>query len=173
MEAEILKVAGQIAGIAGLSVGVLLILFREVIRKNIFPNLTKEQGYRLLRLIIMLVWSLALVGITAWAYTSLQEQKKNSQPESVNEDSFSRLRGEVIDKASRAPIAGAAITVKELSIDTVLTTTTTNDGGFYFGKIPGKFGDRARVYVEKTGYKGLNEYIALPGPIKFELEENK
>jgi hypothetical protein len=55
----------------------------------------------------------------------------------------------------------------------MLTTITTNDGGFYFDKIPGKFGDRARVYVEKAGYKSQNEYIALPGPVEFELEEVK
>lgn len=36
---------GQIAGIAGIAVGVFLVLFREVIRKNIFPTLSKKQSF--------------------------------------------------------------------------------------------------------------------------------
>lgn len=57
---------GKIAGIGGLALGTLLILFRDVVRKNIFSNLTREQSYKLLRLIIVLVWSVAIIGIAAW-----------------------------------------------------------------------------------------------------------
>ncbi len=39
---------GMIAGIAGLGLGVFLMLFREVIRKNIFASLTKKQSFRIL-----------------------------------------------------------------------------------------------------------------------------
>src|SRR5262249_49183264 len=63
---EALKLAGQIAGIGGISLAVFLVLFREIIRKTIFPNLTKHQGYRLLTLIVILVALIALAGIGAW-----------------------------------------------------------------------------------------------------------
>jgi hypothetical protein len=66
MDAELVRIAGQIAGIGGLAIGALLILYRDVIRKNIFPQMTKDQAYRLLRLIIILAWSVAIVGIAAW-----------------------------------------------------------------------------------------------------------
>lgn len=68
MEPDILKTAGQIAGIGGLALGVILILFREVIRKKVFPNLSEPDGYRLLRLVLLLAWSVGLVGIGAWIY---------------------------------------------------------------------------------------------------------
>ena len=68
MDAELLKVVGQIAGIGGLALGVFLLLFREVIRKKIFPMLPPIQAYRLLRMIIIAVWSVAIVGIAAWVY---------------------------------------------------------------------------------------------------------
>jgi hypothetical protein len=67
---EVLKIVGQIAGIGGLALGVFLLLFREIIRKNIFPSLPADQAYRLLRLITLAVWSIAVVGIVAWVYTS-------------------------------------------------------------------------------------------------------
>ena len=66
MEPEILKTVGQIAGIGGLSLGLALLLFREIIRKNIFPRLSKNDAYRLLRLIGTFVFILALVGLVFW-----------------------------------------------------------------------------------------------------------
>ena len=47
---SIVELVGKIAGIGGLSLGVFFLLFREVIRKNIFQNLTKEQGYKIMGL---------------------------------------------------------------------------------------------------------------------------
>jgi hypothetical protein len=70
MDTGILKIAGQVAGIGGLALGVFLLLFREIIRKNIFPKLPPAEAYRLLRLITVAVWSVAIVGIAAWVYTS-------------------------------------------------------------------------------------------------------
>ncbi len=65
MEAEVLKTVGQIAGIGGIALGVFLFLFRDIIRKNIFPQLTKQHSYRLLRLISVLVFLVAIAGLGA------------------------------------------------------------------------------------------------------------
>src|SRR5689334_1511523 len=74
MDAETLKVVAQVAGIGGVALAVLLMVFREVIQKNIFPNLSQDSGYRLLRLIIVSTWSVAIVGVGAWVYA--REQAK-------------------------------------------------------------------------------------------------
>lgn len=74
MDAEMIKAAGQIAGIGGVALGVFLILFREVIRKSIFPMLMRAQAYQLLKLIVILAWSIALVGIGAWVWTENRDQ---------------------------------------------------------------------------------------------------
>jgi hypothetical protein len=68
VEADVLKTVGQIAGIGGLALGVLLIVFRDIVRKKIFPMLPPAEAYRLLRLITVAVWSVAIVGIIAWVY---------------------------------------------------------------------------------------------------------
>src|SRR3954454_19932713 len=65
---QVLKAVGQAAGIGGLALGVFLLLFRDIIRKNIFPKLPPAEAYRLLRLITGAVWSVAIVGILAWVY---------------------------------------------------------------------------------------------------------
>jgi hypothetical protein len=59
---------GHIADIGGIAVGAMILIFRDVIQKKIFPMLGKEQAYRLLRLVMVLSWSIALVGIFAWVY---------------------------------------------------------------------------------------------------------
>ena len=38
MNTELLKILGQVAGIGGVGAGILLIIYKEIIRKNIFPN---------------------------------------------------------------------------------------------------------------------------------------
>lgn len=69
MEASILKVIGQVAGIGGISIGVLLIIFRNIIRKNIFPKFKNEEAYKIIRLIIILTFVIAVLGIIAWFFT--------------------------------------------------------------------------------------------------------
>ena len=69
MVADVLKTVGQIAGIGGLALGVFLLLFRDIIRKKIFPQLTKKDAYRLLRLISTFVFLIAALGIGAWVWT--------------------------------------------------------------------------------------------------------
>jgi hypothetical protein len=70
VDTGVLKIVGQVAGIGGIAFGVVLLVFRDVIRKNIFPTLTKEQSYRLIRLIVLLTFVIAALGILAWVYTS-------------------------------------------------------------------------------------------------------
>lgn len=71
MDDKFLITLGQIAGIGGISVGTLLMIFRDIVRKKIFPKLTKEHGFRLLMLIVVLVWITAIVGILSWTYAEI------------------------------------------------------------------------------------------------------
>jgi hypothetical protein len=81
MDTELIKTVGQVAGIGGIALGVFLLLFRDLIRKQIFPTLAKRESYRLLRLIAVLIWSVALAGIGAWVWTS---QPVTAQPASTS-----------------------------------------------------------------------------------------
>jgi hypothetical protein len=65
MDAELLKTVGQVAGIGGVALGVFLLIFRELIRKAVLPKLTRED----FRLILVGVWSIAVLGIIAWVWT--------------------------------------------------------------------------------------------------------
>lgn len=68
MAPDVIETMGQIAGIGGLALGVFLLLFREIIRKQVFPQLAKKDAYRLLRLVAVLVFLIAAIGIAAWVW---------------------------------------------------------------------------------------------------------
>lgn len=105
MDAEILKIVGQVAGIGGIALGVLLLVFRDVIREKIFPMLTKEQAYKLLRLVLVLVWLVALAGIGAWVWVSTQGGNGKVDPAFkalAVHDRTSRLR-ELLAAGSEGP----------------------------------------------------------------------
>lgn len=65
---DFIKDWGLIAGIGGIALGVFLILFREVIRKNIFPQLTKSQGFIVILSLLTLVSAIAAFSIYAYIH---------------------------------------------------------------------------------------------------------
>ena len=88
MDVEILKTAGQVAGIGGLSIGLAILVFRDVIRKNIFPSLTKAQSFRIILIVVVCTWSIALAGIGAWVYTETYAPEKKEDIEISNIQPF-------------------------------------------------------------------------------------
>lgn len=68
MNENLLKTLGQISGLGGLVLGVFLIIFRDVLRKSLFTRLSPTQSYRTIRLVLLLTWNLAFLGLVLWAY---------------------------------------------------------------------------------------------------------
>lgn len=66
-ESDVLIKLGQVAGIGGISVGVLFLLFREFIRQEFFPNLDAGQAYNLLLLFMLFTFAVAIAGLATWA----------------------------------------------------------------------------------------------------------
>lgn len=56
----------KICGIAGLSIGFVFLLFKQIISEWLFAKFTKVQAYKIIRLIILCSFSLALTGIIVY-----------------------------------------------------------------------------------------------------------
>lgn len=80
MSESTLQDIGKIAGLAGIALGVFLLLFREVIRKNIFPKLPVDRAYLLIRQFMYLTFGIAFVGIAAWTYMMTQPSDPTPKP---------------------------------------------------------------------------------------------
>jgi hypothetical protein len=68
VELSLLKSLGQIAGLGGLSVGVVLLVFRNLLRQRIFPRLDRAQAYSFMNRIALLTWLIGVGCIAAWTW---------------------------------------------------------------------------------------------------------
>jgi hypothetical protein len=75
METQLLEAVGKIAGIGGIALGVFVLLFEEVIRKNIFPMLSDDHASGLIRQFMYLTFVVAVCGIAAWTYVAVKLPK--------------------------------------------------------------------------------------------------
>ncbi|MSO31055.1 MAG: hypothetical protein EXQ48_08985 [Acidobacteria bacterium] len=106
MEEQLLQALGKISGIGGISVGVFLLLFREVIRKNIFPTLSDVHAYRLIRQFMYLTFAIAISGIVAWTYVSAAPAAGQNEKTSQGADADSSAGGAEKPSGPAANIAG-------------------------------------------------------------------
>ena len=53
----------KVGGVTALIVGVFFLLYREIIRRNIFVALSQAQTFVIFLIITILVWSIAITGI--------------------------------------------------------------------------------------------------------------
>jgi ABC-type transport system involved in multi-copper enzyme maturation permease subunit len=66
-ESGLLVTLGKIAGIGGISIGVLFLLFLNLIRQKFLPNLDPNQAYNLLLLFMLFTFGIASAGVAVWA----------------------------------------------------------------------------------------------------------
>jgi hypothetical protein len=143
MDSAILKMVG-VAGIGGVALAVVLYVLRDIIRKNIYPLLTKEQAYKLLNRIVILVFVIGVLGIGAYLTINLVN---GLMKPGVENAAPKHLRGYVRDDKDR-PIEGARVSLDEFP---GITIDTPTDGSFVLD-IPDGNRDSVRVRVVKEGY---------------------
>jgi hypothetical protein len=66
MEPQLLETLGKVAGIGGIALGIMLLVFRETLSKAVLPRLSRQQAHGILTLSLVLDWSVAVLGIGAW-----------------------------------------------------------------------------------------------------------
>lgn len=151
MEAETLTTVAQAAGIGGIALAVLLTVFREVIQKNIFPQLDSASGYRLLRLLLILTWSIALIGVAAWLWS-----KRAEQPQPTRSGHY-RTVGLITDQQENA-IADASIAL----IGNGSSVRSDNTGAFTLIIPAEQETTEAILRITKTGFRPKTQKVTLP-----------
>jgi hypothetical protein len=157
MDAQILRILGGIAGLAGLAVGMILLLYREIVRKNIFPRLTQADAYRLLRTVTVLSWSVAMFGILCWVWSEeiLHRGKATLTVPPSTPPELMIVAGTVVDQSTNLGIGRATITVDGQS-------STTEDSGNFRIVLPATVHDRVHVSVTRAGYVEADQSVVPP-----------
>ncbi len=76
MDEKLFEVLGKYAGLAGISVGLVLLIFRQIL-KTINPKLDNNQAYSLLRQLIYLTFFIGALGIASWVFVHQKDNPGN------------------------------------------------------------------------------------------------
>jgi hypothetical protein len=160
MSNEVLEVVGRYAGLAGFSLGLILLIFRAVLKHNIFPTLNNQQAYSLLRLLIILTFSAGIFGVAAWAFT-----KGGGVPEPTPPETQFTISGHVIDKNTKEPVDESAIVVGGR------TERGESDkvGNFFLSIKPPLPKNKMHLFILKERYEPFDLHVDIGENIDVEL----
>jgi hypothetical protein len=172
---------GKRSGIGGIAVGVLLVLFRELIRKQFFPSLPVSEAYHVLLIIILLTFAIAVAGLVTWASRlrtgrttamlllvfalamaalgTIVVRADRATSESNDQGPQSLiLAGRVVDARANEPINEAKLTVKGHNDE---SDTTDSIGNFRI-ELKGDRPSALRLQIEKPGYQTIERTVVPP-----------
>lgn len=97
---------GKIAGIAGISLGVFLFLFKEIIAKKIFPKMSPEHGYKIINRMITVIGLITVLSIGLWAFFEYLKVKGNSnveKPDTSIKDTINTIKKPIVSQSLTKP----------------------------------------------------------------------
>jgi hypothetical protein len=85
LETRLLTSLGKIAGLAGIALGVFLLLFQSILKQQILPQsgLTNSQAYHIILALMILTFGIAAIGIVAWIMGQGKDPGKPVPPTTV------------------------------------------------------------------------------------------
>lgn len=123
MELNALIQALKIGGPVALGMIILFFLLKEIIRKSIFPKLTKGQAYTILLSVLFILWSVVILLIF-----------RNDRRDDKAQGRY-KIRYEVrlVDSATKNPLQGAiAYILNQKKGDTLIKSAPSGDNGQVF-----------------------------------------
>ncbi|MBA1429224.1 RsiV family protein [Pseudomonas orientalis] len=66
MDSPILEKLLATTGLGGVCVGIFMLIFREALKSAFISRLTKEHSFQVVRSLLWLTWSIAVLGLLAW-----------------------------------------------------------------------------------------------------------
>ena len=162
MDVGILKTLGGVAGIGGAAIGMILLVYREIIRKNVFPRLSQKDAYRLLRQIAFLSWSVAVLGIAAWTWSQSLLRPGTAGTAAASEATAAPkenlvVAGTVVDRATNDAVGQATI-----AVDVDGLSVTSEDSSNFQLVLPDEHQGRVRITATKAGYARIEQSVAPP-----------
>jgi hypothetical protein len=70
MRPDVVEAVGKYAGLAGFAVGLVLIVFSRIVRLRLETVFSRAKAFQFYLVLLVLTWSLGVVGIGAWAFVN-------------------------------------------------------------------------------------------------------
>jgi hypothetical protein len=76
-------------GLAGVAIGMVFWVFKEIIRKDIFSKLDKKQSYNIIRLIIIICFGVVVLSLIVYTFSLFKPSSiTNKTSDSVKEETL-------------------------------------------------------------------------------------
>lgn len=138
MDTDLLGSLGKIAGIAGISIGALVLIFRSIIHENFLSKMSQEHSYKITNRIVSFAGLLAVAGLVSWMYLKVSGRD--------TEKSRLSLKGFVHDLSGNS-IQNLKVNIKSGTIY-MADGLTDSEGSF---NIPVHGNGIVNVLIEITG----------------------
>lgn len=105
----VLGAVAPVAGIGGIAIALSAWVFRKIIAREIFPQLTKTHAYHLIRLIVLCTFLLGLAGMAVWLldrHPSPVETRIQPPPDQSTLPTKSALREAKTERYENPPDGG-------------------------------------------------------------------
>jgi len=161
MEMNLFALFGKIAGFGGLSLAVVLVLFGKALSPKLFPDLSREHAYRLIRLVILCTAILGLAGMTLGTMLSYP-----LRPRQVKLGESSRDTAEhVYHLFFSGTVRDGVHNLSGVKITTADTTVYTNERGEFLFRIASADSPQLGVAfrLSKAGYPEATRHADIPG----------
>jgi hypothetical protein len=135
---KLFEALGKVAGIAGICIGLVLLVFLAILKKNVSGN----NQYSLLRQMMYLTFAIGVIGIIAWFFSRGPGHA---------------ITGRVADRASQTAVADAEITLSGRP------ESAHSDGAGNFnlalvGTLPDGL---VHLYISKAGYRVYDRGVSV------------
>lgn len=82
---EGIEVLAKYAGIGGIAIGCASLVFKDFLKSKYFSNVTGDQTYKLFRLLLYIVWSIAVLGVISYLIISISNDSDIPPGDTVGE----------------------------------------------------------------------------------------
>lgn len=141
MDTDLLGTLGKIAGIAGISVGALVLIFRSIIHENFLSKMSQEQSFKITSRIVTYAGLLAVCGLVSWVYLKVSGKE--------NDKSQLMLKGIVHDLAGNS-IQNLKVNIKSGTL--FMADGLTDSEGSFRIAIHGNGVVNALIEIAGAGY---------------------
>ena len=149
MNAHLFEVLGKYGGLGGLVIGLVLLVFRDIIqRATTKKGFAPSQAFRLLQSAMYLVFVIGVLGISAWAVVSIVSHRTST----------GEVRGRVMDKNTRRGVENTEI----VATGKAETVKSDHEGTFVYpvdGISPEA--NRIHLYFTKDGYEVSDQTVTV------------
>jgi hypothetical protein len=153
MSLSLFETLGKYGGLAGIGVGVVLVIFRQMLKLHIFSQLVSGQTYRLLQQLMYLTFATGTIGIMAWVFVTKDENVSRA------------ITGHVVDGESRRPVSDAEVTLSGRPE----STRTDGAGNFSLSLVTALPGGSTHLFIAKAGYAMFDRNASAGQNVEAEL----